>query len=85
MFDLIFDFHDWFALRKAGKYQQRADEQKATMDYWRQIGASLNTFYNGQEQADGPIPGMHEASLQYHKAKRERDRCLAKAAKLRVG
>jgi hypothetical protein len=83
VFEFIFDFHDWIGARRAAKWQHKADEYRATMDYWRQIGASLNSFYNGQEKADGPIPGMHEAKRQYDQARRERDRCLAKAAKYR--
>lgn len=83
VFDFIFDFHDWRLARRASRWQVRADEYKRTMDYWKQIGASLNAFYNGQEKSDGPIPGMHEAKLQHDRAARDRDHCLAKAAKWR--
>lgn len=82
MFDLIFDLHDWYGARKAAKWQDLANEHGRTMDYWKQIGASLHAFYDGQVRG-GSIPGMHEAKLQYDQAKAARESALAKAAKWR--
>jgi len=81
--DLIFDVTDWFYARKAAKWQALADEHSRNMSYWAQVGSSLHAFHNGAGKEVESIPGMHEAKVQFDHYLRQRDRCLAKAARWR--